>query len=1173
MRPAGGAPSGRAVACLLALAGTLAACSLGPGAPERGAPPPAAPPPRLEAVVGAVVEGEIGAGERHVFPLDLDEGTYFEIHLDRPQHDVGVHLFEPGVDLGSDDDLAYATGMRSTRHPGQLLWQVTTTSGEHQVRLDGRTGSTPYRLEVLTLRPASPSEWGLHTGLAIWDQAEALVRHSRFEDALEKFLEARALFLEGGYHVGVGTGFRQEGWVSRALGRLERARAAYHEAAEYGRRHGDLLSEIRSWTALADLALSAGEWESAERHLDTARTRAAEERDRWAEADVLDHYCRFYKDQGSWELAVERCEEALRIRRELDLDRAAATPLVLLGQLYSRRGDLETSERYYREAAAIFEDFPDPDWEGVIHNDLAVLYRAEGRYLEATLSYERALAAYEAQGEVTRAARVLFNMGTAYEGLGQIDKTLELYREALRRMEGAGDLSGRILVLDGIAWVLREIGDLEGAQRVLDEVLQLGQGTTSRPQRASFLQRRGEIQLDLGEPEAALASLEEAQDLYQATGRSWRVAHVLKKIAAAHAELGQDDRALEVLHRAAAVNAEVGETAETADCFFRIAEAKRRLGELEGARTAIRRALALVDHVRGEAGSEEIQALYAATVQPYHELLVELLMEEHRRDPAGGYAAEALRESERRKAQTLRQIIGESELGLDQDVPEALRERRAALRTELEAIATERQRLRDLEEPPEADLFAVQRDLDRSELQLQEIEHRIRETSPRYAALIDPDPVSLGEIQASLLDAETALLEYSVGEERSYLWLVTQSSFRTYELSGRGVIEPSARCVHRLITAYGEPPAAEDVDAELASCLGPRLEPYRRIAPDRLPIRVRGERRDEIELAYDRIAAGLAEAVLGAAARDGALPRRLAVVSDGALEYVPFAALPMPAEPTDPTTSSRLVIDDHEIVRLPSASVLAVHRRQRIGPDSLPPGLVAIVADPVYGPDDPRVRREEPAAPAADADPLVPQALRPLRRLDLSGDEAETIASLVPADRRLVIEGFDATRERVSRGDLGRYLYVHFATHGQVDTEHPKLSSLVLSRVDETGEIVDSGHLRLHDIYALDLDDVDMVVLSACETALGREVRGEGLMGLTRGFLYAGADRVAATLWQVQDLMTAELMKRFYSALFEQDRAPADALRQAQLAIRDADDGAHSFPYYWAGFVLQGEWR
>lgn len=192
-----------------------------------------------------------------------------------------------------------------------------------------------------------------------------------------------------------------------------------------------------------------------------------------------------------------------------------------------------------------------------------------------------------------------------------------------------------------------------------------------------------------------------------------------------------------------------------------------------------------------------------------------------------------------------------------------------------------------------------------------------------------------------------------------------------------------------------------------------------------------------------------------------------------------------------------------------------------------------------------------------------------LARLPFTRQEALAIAALVPAEHRLEATGFRASRTTVMSGDLARYRLVHFATHGFLNSGQPALSGLVLSLLDQDGNEQD-GFLRLNDIYNLRLR-ADVVVLSACQTALGKEIRGEGMVGLTRGFMYAGARRVVASLWQVNDSATAELMKRFYEGMLVDRLTPAAALRRAQRQL--AAVPRWSSPYFWAPFVLQGEWR
>jgi CHAT domain-containing protein len=235
-----------------------------------------------------------------------------------------------------------------------------------------------------------------------------------------------------------------------------------------------------------------------------------------------------------------------------------------------------------------------------------------------------------------------------------------------------------------------------------------------------------------------------------------------------------------------------------------------------------------------------------------------------------------------------------------------------------------------------------------------------------------------------------------------------------------------------------------------------------------------------------------------------------------------------------------------------------------------PSRTLAVFADPVVESGDSRFERPAAAAESRFAALDARFSVAPdLHRLPSTGWEAEAIAGLVDEPERLVARGFDASLKTLRETDLGAFRYLHFATHGLIDSRYPALSALSLSTYDESG-VPREGFLRLHDIYGLDIR-ADLVVLSACETALGRQVRGEGLVGLTQGFLSAGANGVVASLWQVPDRATAELMARLYEHLLGDGDRPAEALRKAQLSM--AAERRWSHPYYWSGFVLLGDWQ
>jgi CHAT domain-containing protein len=306
--------------------------------------------------------------------------------------------------------------------------------------------------------------------------------------------------------------------------------------------------------------------------------------------------------------------------------------------------------------------------------------------------------------------------------------------------------------------------------------------------------------------------------------------------------------------------------------------------------------------------------------------------------------------------------------------------------------------------------------------------------------------------------------------------------------------------------------------------------------------------------------------------------KRLLVVTDGVLQYIPFSALPAHEKSGRPAP----LLVSHEIVNLPSASVLAEIRRQQIGRRK-PPKLVAVLADPVFDVKDLRVKvgtgatvlpklvaqRDGDVSRSASDLGLTRAGRLYLNRLIYSRNEAVAVIAVMPAGKSLEALDFDASRATAVSGVLAQYRIVHFATHGLLNNKHPELSGLVLSLVSKDGKR-QNGFLKLQDIYELKLP-VDLVVLSGCETGLGQEISGEGLIGLTRGFMYAGASRVVASLWSVSDAATASLMADFYKAMEKGRMRPAAALREAQIHMWR--QGQWSAPYYWAAFQMQGEWR
>jgi CHAT domain-containing protein len=595
-----------------------------------------------------------------------------------------------------------------------------------------------------------------------------------------------------------------------------------------------------------------------------------------------------------------------------------------------------------------------------------------------------------------------------------------------------------------------------------------------------------------------------------------------------------------------------------------LAHAERDRGNLADARKHIEDAISRVSAMRADLDSRTFRTSYFAREQSGYEFYIDLLMRMHNRSPSEGHDQAALAISEQARARSLLEMLSEARIDIRQGVDPTLLARERELSQQINAKAARLIQALGQQNAKEQ-AASLNKEISELEDQYQRVRAAIRKASPQYAALTEPQPLNSKEIQ-QLLDEETLLLQYSVGDHRSYLWVVARDSIKSYELPKREVIKKAARQVYDLLTARSL----------------------------RIKEETAAERRQRIARADEQLlqaAAQLSEIVIGPAAAE-LRGKRLVVVPDGELHYIPFAVLPAPlanqASAAQEKTNNKIqtsnqsyrpLIASHEIVSLPSASAFAEHRKSLAG--RKPAGrAIAVIADPVFSSADERLKapRDNSAGEkSGQADSTATTRILEhtaenkiaIARLPFTGREAEEILSIVPSSSNFKALGFNATRAAASSPELAKYRYVHFATHGHLNTENPDSSGIVLSLIDERGQ-PQPGMLLARELYNLKLP-AELVVLSACETGLGKEFRGEGLWGLTRGFMYAGAARVVVSLWSVNDRATSELMARFYKAMLKDKQTPAAALRTAQVEMWRQKQWQS--PYYWAAFTLQGEWR
>jgi len=967
----------------------------------------------------------------------------------------------------------------------------------------------------------------------------------RYEIKVE---ELRAATAEDKYRVAGESVFREAELLEN--GTLEAKRKSiekYYEALELYRRASDRNGEAQTLNNIGGVYWSLGEMRKALETFNEALPISRAISDRRVEAETLHNIGLVYQLLGEMQKALEKYNEALPIRRALGDRSGEATTLSNISALYQSLGEMRKALEKSNEALPIMRAVDDRRGEAYTLSHIGTVYRSLGEMQQALEKYNEALPILRAVGDRTGEAFTLSNIGTVYLSLGEMQKALEKYNEALPLSRAVGDRRGEAQTLHNIGLVYRSLGEMQKALEKFNEALPIRRAVGDRSGEAGTLVSIGIVYWSLGENQKALEKYNESLPILQAVGDRRVKAITLNNIGTVYWPLGEMQKALEKYKEALPILQAVGDRNGEATTLRGIARVEQKGGNLSQARQAIEQAVSLIESLRTNIAGQELRASYLASRQDFYQSYIDILMQMHKHNPAAAFDATALAVGERARARSLLELLTEARADIRQGVDSSLLERERSLQQRLNARAAAQVSLLNRKHTPEqAD--AAAKEIAAIIAEYEEVQGQIRARSPRYAALTQPQPLGLTEIQQQALDENTLLLEYALGEKRNYLWLVSQRSIDSYDLPPRAEIEAATRRVYELLI----------------------VRPKRGAPPDPQ---------------FIAQAETLSRMLLGPVASQLS-GKRLVVVAPGALAYLPFAALPAPEDKKRPAGDYEPLIAKYEVVSIPSASVLAVIRRETAGRQRAAQS-VAILADPVFEESDPRLDEAKngnssgktPATRAADAEYSdLTRAIRTMNfpdaragfvRLPFSRYEADNIIALAPKGTGLKATDFNASRALALSGQLSQYRILHFATHGLLNSERPELSGLVFSLLDREGKPQD-GFLRLHEVYNLQLN-ADLIVLSACETGLGKEIKGEGLIGLTRGFMYSGAPRVVASLWNVDDLATAELMKLFYQRMLK-DGLPAGAsLRAAQIELSRQKRWAS--PYYWAGFVLHGEWK
>jgi len=764
-----------------------------------------------------------------------------------------------------------------------------------------------------------------------------------------------------------------------------------------------------------------------------------------------------------------------------------------VGKSYGLLGRVDREKEYYGKALKLAREHKDKIGEATALENQGDVWLGGGENWRALKTYENSLRLWHELGIKSEQITLLNKIGLIYASLGEVEKSLESYQQAYRLLSSGSAAALRAQIETRLAEAWEKKGNWDEALTHARLALDLRQANKDRRGEGVVLAGMSLSYQGRGEFRQAREAQEQALSIFRRWGEPEDVTNASVNLGVILLRQENAQQAVVVLESALDHARKQGLQGAEAVALHALARARRQNPII--ARSYAEQAISIMETVRWDAVRDDLKANYLAAKRDCYDILVDILLLDPPAYSHGESIARAFEVSEQRKARNLLDSLVSTRPPMS---PEDLAARRR-LQNEIEHYEAEMERLklRDVSLKP-----LQQAQAERLE-QLRDLDALSQAQQGEPSA---PMAVSLKKAQ-ELLDDRTLLLVYHLGAEHSFLWLVSPGGAEVYVLPREREIEPLARKFHELL-ATSQKSVSEKEALIAAKDLGRML-----LGP-----------------------------VVGRLEN-----RRLVIVPDGALHYVPFGALlegPPQTRLRSGYPGSPRLFERHEVLSLPSVSVMAALRERKKRQAQFRGDLVLFAA-PVFQ----EGQYED---------------------LPNTRTEARVIRKLVPPGTRFVEKlGYEATKEAAMSGLLSEFNTVHFATHGTIDTEHPELTAIVLNQVNRQG-VSQDGYLRVHDIGTLKIP-ADLVVLSACKTALGKEMRAEGLVGLTQSFFHAGSSSVLVSLWNVDDKSTPEFMEVFYRGLYVEHRSPAEALRAAQSWM-SKHPLWHS-PYYWAGFVLQGEWR
>lgn len=885
----------------------------------------------------------------------------------------------------------------------------------------------------------------------------------------------------------------------------------------------------RSYDA-ADYLKAVAKWQQGLKLAQKSKNQAAV-------ADFLSNLGLAYDALGQYDRSLEYHQQALALHRELKDRRGEAHDRNNLGVVYRHLSQYDLALENHQQGLGIFQEIKDRRGEGFTLGNLGLIYWNLGQYDQALECNQKALDIHREIKNRRGEGQALGNLAVEYFRLGQFNQAVEYHQQALACHRETKDRRWQANELANLGETCRDMGQFDRALEYYQQALALHRQIKTRRGEGVVLADMGGVYQDLGKYDLALEHYQQALAIHREIKDRLDEGWDLTNLGLVYASLGQPDQALKTLDESLKICLEVGHPEN-------LWRAQRALGEVEAKQASFaeaiehyRQALDTIEGLRAGLGNKKSKSTYMKNKLFVYDELIELLRSLHEQDPGKGYDREGLEIFERKQGRLFLEEMGQSGARNFAGLPQQVKGRETALENRLDKLQGDLTKARSQSPPDQTRLQTLETELARTRAEFQTLKTEIQAEYPDYYALKYPQPATLMELQTKVLKAGEVLLVYGVMQDKTCLWVIGKEIFRLQTLPiGESELARKIAAFRRLVLKI------EDEEKEPPQGEGPE------------------ER--------DRLRREMSSLLIPEPVRPALTPGRLLyVIPTGPLYSLPFEALEtqIPGEPL------RYLVEDHAVAYLSSASLLKTLRESQARKQTKSPYPLLAFANPSY--------EDDPGAKGGDGTNrgLQTRAYREIMpggfpELPETEDEARAIKKLLKAPEQshpLQIKEA-ASRSRVfnlnQAAKLRNFRYLVFACHGILPGEVDRIlqPALVLSHPEK------DGYLTMSDVFCLQLN-AELVSLSACNTGRGNEIKGEGVMGLTRAFMYSGTPAVSVTLWSVESESAKELNVGMYRFL-TQKQGRAEALREIKLALLRGQKGEqYRHPFFWGPLVVFGD--